>query len=128
MIQLTAGDPQPKYRQIANALRLQITTGELAPGSKLPSVRSLAMALSVNTNTIVKAYGELTEQGLVESRQGAGIFVCLQRRPVGDRQQQLDTAAGQFITEIMTLEFSRAEVLESVGNAIDALERQKITE
>lgn len=65
----------PVYRQIAQALSERIRTGELAPGERLPAVRTLARTLQVNTITVVKAYRELEQLGLVRARTGSGTFV-----------------------------------------------------
>jgi GntR family transcriptional regulator len=65
----------PIYQQIASQLRQQIARGVYRPNESLPSLRSLAAEIGVNPNTVQKAYDELTREGLVESRRGAGLFV-----------------------------------------------------
>ena len=55
---------------------MKIATGELAPGDQLPSVRGLAQQLTINPNTVAKAYAELTAEGWLESRQGLGLYVA----------------------------------------------------
>lgn len=70
-----ARSPIPLYAQIANRLRVAVATGELASGTALPSVRQLATQLRVNPATVVQAYRELEQAGVVESRQGAGTYV-----------------------------------------------------
>jgi GntR family transcriptional regulator len=67
--------PIPLYVQIADRVRVAVATGELGPGVNLPSVRHLASQLRVNPATVVQAYRELEQAGVVESRQGAGTFV-----------------------------------------------------
>jgi DNA-binding transcriptional MocR family regulator len=66
----------PLYSQIAQALTEYIQSGRLAPGEKLPAIRSLARALQVNTVTVVKAYQELERAGLAVSRAGSGTYVA----------------------------------------------------
>src|SRR5260221_10111187 len=73
--QIDARSPIPLYVQIADRLRVAIATGELAAGAALPSVRNLASTIRVNPATVVQAYRELEQAGVVESRQGAGTFV-----------------------------------------------------
>lgn len=73
--QIDPRSPVPLYAQIANRLRVAVATGELPPGSALPSVRQLALQIRVNPATVVQAYRELEQAGVVESRQGAGTFV-----------------------------------------------------
>ncbi|MGH3714279.1 MAG: GntR family transcriptional regulator [Micromonosporaceae bacterium] len=65
----------PKYLQIAQHLREEITRGDLSPGSEVPSERQIAEAWKVARPTATKALQVLRQQGLVESRQGAGTFV-----------------------------------------------------
>lgn len=67
----------PIYRQIATQMKEQILSGEIAPGSTLPSERSMAQILRVHRNTVIRAYGELKDQELIDSRQGVGYVVCL---------------------------------------------------
>lgn len=67
--------PTPLYAQIAASVRVAVATGALAPGTALPSVRALANQLRVNPATVVQAYRELSLEGFVEKRHGAGTFV-----------------------------------------------------
>ena len=68
-------DSRPIYEQIKDGLRKLIVTGAMAPDEKLPSVRALATQLSINPNTIQRAYGELERQGYIYSVKGKGSFV-----------------------------------------------------
>ena len=61
--------------QIATQMKNQILTGEIAAGSTLPSERSMAQILGVHRNTVVRAYSELKDQELIDSRQGVGYVV-----------------------------------------------------
>ena len=75
MIHLDHRDSRPIYEQIADALRRQIDAGILQPGEKLPSVRELSGQLTINPNTIQRAYRELEADGRIESFAGKGSFV-----------------------------------------------------
>ncbi|MBQ8768051.1 MAG: GntR family transcriptional regulator [Oscillospiraceae bacterium] len=75
MILLDYRDARPIYAQICDGFREQICAGILRPGDKLPSVRELATQLTINPNTIQRAYRELEVQGWVESAAGKGSFV-----------------------------------------------------
>jgi GntR family transcriptional regulator len=68
--------PTPLYAQIADRVRVAVAAGELAAGDALPSVRTLASRLRVNPATVVQAYRDLEQEGLVDMRQGAGSFVA----------------------------------------------------
>lgn len=65
----------PIYRQIAGQIRQQIRDGRLPPGTRLPPVRELAATLTVNPNTVARAYRELESSGLLDTLQGSGTFV-----------------------------------------------------
>ena len=75
MISLNYRDSRPIYEQIRDGLRKLIVTGAMAPDEKLPSVRALATQLSINPNTIQRAYMELEQQGLICPVKGKGSFV-----------------------------------------------------
>ena len=68
--------PTPLYAQIADRIRVAVASGELAVGDALPSVRVLAAKLRVNPATVVQAYRDLEQEGMVEMRQGAGSFIA----------------------------------------------------
>ena len=68
--------PQPPSWQLAALLRAQITSGELAPGEKLPPIMTLATKHQVTTNTVQKALRMLKDEGLVTSVPGYGTFVA----------------------------------------------------
>lgn len=76
MVHLDYRDSRPIYTQIADSLRTQIRAGVLAQGDKLPSVRELASELTINPNTIQRAYRELETEGWIASVSGKGSFVC----------------------------------------------------
>ena len=69
----------PFYRQIIDQVLLAVADGRLKPGTQLPTVRQLAVDLSVNLNTVAKAYREMEIRGLVETQQGTGTFVATRR-------------------------------------------------
>ena len=70
MIQLNYRDSRPIYEQVKDGLRRLVLTGVLAPGEKLPSVRSLAGQLTINPNTIARAYAALEAEGFIYSVTG----------------------------------------------------------
>ena len=65
----------PIYRQIISQILYAIARGDLRPGTQLPTVRQLAVDLSVNPNTVIKAYKELEIRGNLETQQGTGTFI-----------------------------------------------------
>ena len=76
MIHLDYRDARPIYSQIEGGIREQILAGILRPGDKLPSVRELAASLTINPNTIQRAYRDLEQQGWIATVSGKGCFVC----------------------------------------------------
>ena len=75
MIHLDYRDARPIYTQITDGFREQIIAGILQPGDKMPSVRELATELTINPNTIQRAYRELESQGWIASVPGKGSFI-----------------------------------------------------
>lgn len=111
MLQLDYRDARPIYAQIEDGIREQIVTGVLRQGDRLPSVRELACQLTINPNTIQRAYRELEMQGWVASVPGKGSFVC--GVPSGPQREQLQLLE-QFdkITEsLLNLGTSREELI-----------------
>jgi DNA-binding transcriptional regulator YhcF (GntR family) len=74
-IRIGSDDHLPIYAQVKEQIRFLILSGDLAPGAKLPTTRQLAGFLRINRNTIVKAYQELAQEGLIECQQGRGCVV-----------------------------------------------------
>jgi GntR family transcriptional regulator len=83
----------PAYKQIANRLMAAMADGTLKHGDRLPTIRELCERLSVNPNTVAKAYHELTVKGLLEGQRGFGSFVKLDdpavALPVAEKKAKL---------------------------------------
>lgn len=88
MIVIDYHDKRPIYEQIIDRFQVLILNGALEPDTQLPSVRALAIDLSINANTIQRAYTELEHRGLIYSVKGRGSFVSA-HQDVVQRQQQL---------------------------------------
>jgi GntR family transcriptional regulator len=78
----------PIYRQIISQILYAIARGELEPGEQLPTVRQLAVDLSVNPNTVVKAYNELEIRGNLETQQGTGTFISAAEVRISAREKK----------------------------------------
>jgi GntR family transcriptional regulator len=76
LFRVDTGSGVPIYRQLVQQVRRDVMLGRLRPGDQLPSVKEVVDSLSVNPNTVVKAFSELEHQGLVVRRQGVGTFVA----------------------------------------------------
>ena len=91
MVHLDYRDARPIYSQIVDGFRDQILAGVLPQGEKLPSVRELAAQLTINPNTIQRAYRELEAAGWIATVPGKGCFVCgIPTQSVSERQQLLE--------------------------------------
>ena len=75
MIILDYKDRRPIYEQVLEKFRILILNGVLEPGAQMPSVRQLAMELSVNPNTIQRAYMELEQEGYIYPVKGKGNYI-----------------------------------------------------
>ena len=89
----------PFYRQIIDQVLLAVADGRLRPGAQLPTVRQLAVDLSINLNTVAKAYREMEIRGIVETQQGTGTFVAA-RRP-NPKAREKRKAVGDLIDRII---------------------------
>ncbi|MDA8019878.1 MAG: GntR family transcriptional regulator [Thermoanaerobaculia bacterium] len=119
VIEITPGDPRPIFRQIVDGLRRSIARGALPPGSRLPSVRGLALQLRISLNTVAKAYTQLIEEGLIESRKGVGVFVCepKQRLSEAERLRRLDEAIESLVNATLSLGFDTETIVERLRTA-----------
>ena len=75
VISVDTRDRKPIYEQLTDNIKNLVLRGILSPDEQLPGVRTLAVELAINPNTIQKAYGELERQGIIYSLQGRGSFV-----------------------------------------------------
>ena len=127
MLQIATGDPRPISRQIVDGVRRAVATGELAPGAQLPSVRGLATQLSINPNTVAKAYAELTAEGWLESRQGLGLYVAPPRQRLSndEREKRMDEAVSRFVHDVIVLDYSADEVLGRIDQELRAFAPRK---
>lgn len=103
MLTLDYRDPRPLYEQLRERLRRLVLSGALAEGERLPSVRELAGQLSINPNTIARAYRELEQEGYICSVPGKGSFVAALGGVDLERKQALRKALLAAATELIQL-------------------------
>jgi GntR family transcriptional regulator len=115
--QLNPKSGVPIYRQIQDLIRIAVATGQLVPGEQLPTVRGLAVELSVNPNTVIKAYTELERQGVLTTEQGSGTYVA-PRPPTGlsdaERRAKLEAMCTEFLSHAASYGFAPADVLRAI--------------
>jgi GntR family transcriptional regulator len=95
----------PFYRQIIQQIELAIISGRLKPGSRLPTIRSLAIELKINPNTIAKAYSELEIRGLVITQVGSGTYISNKKpeKNNSERKNNIARLLRQFVREMDAL-------------------------
>ncbi len=106
----------PFYRQIVEQTKFALARDDLQTGDRLPTVRQLAVDLSINPNTVVRAYRELEFAGLIETHQGTGTFVGAGRPEIDDleRQRMLDQILTDLMARAASYGFSFTEVQEGM--------------
>ena len=107
LLRLNPRDDAPLFVQLANTLRIAVVRGDAGPGERLPSARALAASLDINVHTVLHAYQELRDEGLVELRRGRGATVAA---AAAQDFAALRTALGAVATEATRLGLSAAVV------------------
>jgi GntR family transcriptional regulator len=123
-------DPQsgvPVYRQLIDQVLGGMAAGSLAGGHQLPTVRQVAVDLSINPNTVVRAYRELEIRGVLETQQGTGTFISHQKikRDDVERQRQLTQLVGEFVARAGAAGYSIGELLEELRERQNGSERTR---
>ncbi|MCP4659751.1 MAG: GntR family transcriptional regulator [bacterium] len=106
----------PFYRQIIDQVKSAIATGMVEPGDRLPTVRQLAVDLSVNPNTVGRAYTELELTGLVETHMGTGTFVGQMKVEQDDveRRRILDQICQELLSRASSHGFTLDDILDNL--------------
>ena len=115
MISLNYRDSRPIYERIKDGLRKLIVTGAMGPDEKLPSVRAMATQLSINPNTIQRAYNELEGEGYIYSVPGKGSFATGSAGADEARRKELMARARELLAELKYLGVSAEELAALVG-------------
>ena len=114
MIHLDYRDARPIYTQIIDGVREQIVAGILREGDKMPSVRELATELTINPNTIQRAYRELEMQGWIASVPGKGSFVCGIPSGPGPEALALLDNFDRITQSLLSLGTTRQELIDRI--------------
>jgi len=112
-------DPQsgvPIYRQIIDQVTGGIAAGTLQEGVQLPTVRQLAVDLSINPNTVIRAYSELEIRGVLTTEQGTGTFIGPPNvaRDETERQQLLSRFVAEFVSRAGANGFTIEELMDQL--------------
>ena len=111
MVHLDYRDTRPIYAQIVDGYREQIAAGILRSGEKLPSVRELAVQLSINPNTIQRSYRQLEAEGWIATVPGKGCFVCGLPEYTMEQRQELLAAFDKTAAALLQAGLTRQELI-----------------
>ena len=110
---LDNGSGVPVYRQIINQIENAVVSGRMVVGDRLPTIRSLAVSLKINPNTIAKAYNELEIRGIVQTQVGSGTYIADKKPDVADaRKKRLREVVERFLQEAGELGADKEELIK----------------
>ena len=127
MFPIDPRDTRAIYEQIIDNIKEQVIKGVLKPGDQLPSVRQLASMLTVNANTVMKAYGELERQEVIETVRGKGAFISMApSKNISEKQlTELRTVLKTSCIKMHYMGMSKEEVLDEMGKIYDELLKEE---
>ena len=123
IVSIDTRDRTPIYAQLERGLRAAVATGRLRPGDQLPTVRQLAVDLSVNANTVARVYAELERAGVIETRRGVGSFVCgtaARAHPPRDHDRRLRAFVVRVLADASAAGFT-------IDDVVLALEEHRVS-
>ena len=120
MIILDYRDIRPIYEQVVEKFKLLILKGVLAQDEKMPSVRNLAMELSINPNTIQRAYATLESQGYIYTVKGKGNFVSDKATLMKDYQKEISSQLSEVCKQAASAGMGREEFMALVKESVAA--------
>ena len=114
LINIDSRSSKPIYEQIIERIKENIIKGILKPGDKLPSVRELASVITINPNTISKAYNELERMKVIEVVRGKGTFVTEDFKPIMDKEKmrEIEEHMKKIIIEAHYIGLSKIKLIE----------------
>ncbi len=121
MIQVDVRSRVPIYEQIVNSFKEMTVSGVLLPDEKIPSVRELAKEMTINPNTIQKAYQELERQGIIYMKRGQGTFINpnIKAKNREEKMEQLKEEIKKIIVESMYLGITKDEFIDIISTSYE---------
>lgn len=113
----------PVYRQIIDAVLAGIASGALRAGDQLPTVRQLAVDLSINPNTVVRAYRELEIRGILSTQQGTGTFITDKEVKPDEMQKQRRIA--QLVRDLLARAGAEGITLQEILQHLEDLHTEQ---
>lgn len=128
IIQINAQDGTPIYQQIVDQVKYLVAAGRMQPGDEMPPIRVLADDLTINPNTVARAYLELERAGVVYKRQGSGTYIAevhsvLSRR---EKVKVLTKRADSLLTDALHLGVEFDDVVELLRDRHETMKSQSI--
>ena len=112
LVTLDPGSPDPPYEQVREQIRARVERGDLAAGTRLPTVRGLAGELGIAANTVARAYRDLETLGVIETRGRAGSVVT-----GGGVEREAREAAHEYVARLRSLGLGEDDALALVRRA-----------
>jgi len=113
----------PIYEQVIEEIKKELVRGDLKAGAKLPSQRKLAKQIDVNPNTVQRAYREMEQRGLVETKRGRGTFIKDDEQVMIEiKKEMAETAVINFIEEMISLGFKKENIIKKVESNLKGRE------
>ena len=119
----------PIYRQLSEQIRRMAASGQLQPGTELPSIRDLAIQYAINPMTVSKVYSLLEAEGVLERNRGKPMTIAKVARaqsPPAKRVQQLEPHLEQLVLAARQLELDEAEVAKALRNTWEKTDERSV--
>ena len=119
----------PIYRQLSEQIRRMAASGQLQPGTELPSIRDLALQHAINPMTVSKVYNLLEAEGVLERHRGKPMTIAKVARaqsPLAKRVQQLEPHLEQVVLAARQLEVGEADVAKALRNTWEKTDERSV--
>lgn len=114
MILIDVKDSRPLYEQVVEKFKMLILKGVIAPDEKIPSVRNLAVDLSINPNTIQRAYAELERQGYIYTVKGKGNFATGGNQLLQQYKEEIFGQLKEVYQTAVSVGMTEEEIIDSI--------------
>ena len=113
---LDAHSGVPVYRQLMDQVQAAIASGILNTGDQLPTVRQVAVDLTINPNTVSRAYREMEIRGLLDTQQGSGTFIAARKIEYSrnERERMLGQLVGEFVSRAGAAGFTLKQLMKAL--------------
>jgi GntR family transcriptional regulator len=110
-LNIDSASPIPVYQQVKQAILIELMSGRLADGDRLPSIRELAKILKLNPNTVAKVYYNMEEEGFIQGHRGSGYQVKFQKTKIDNlKLGMLEDEFKQFLEKAFSLGFTKKDI------------------